>query len=148
MILLNQRDYPMTTLGNSTVTIARGGCLITDLSMFSHWYGKYRSPDWMAKNLRFTEQGYLYWKSIDDADLPFNFEYRYYKRDDKKIKDILYSEDNACVLQVNNGLHWVALVGYSKIYGYRIADPYYGDIVYLKKRYPNITGFAEVSRRY
>ena len=97
--------------------------------------------------MKFTSSGLLLWKSITESELPFKFVYRYYTRDDVKIKKILASRDGAVALQVNNRKHWVALIGYSRIYGYKIADPYYGDIIYLNKRYPNITGYAEVTRK-
>jgi hypothetical protein len=149
MKLLSQRDnkWVNNRIGESPITVGGFGCLITSLSMFSDWYGKYRDPAWMAKNLKFTKDGLFLWPSMNDSELPFKFVYRYYKRDDKKIKEILNSKDNACVLQVNNGKHWVALVGYSRIYGYKIADPFYGDIIYINKHYPNITGFAEITRK-
>ena len=149
MKILSQRDskWAFVNIGKSKLIIGGFGCLITSLSMLSSWYGKFLDPAYLAKHLKFTDEGLLLWKSITDSELPFQFVYRYYSKNDVKIKEILYSKDGACVLQVNNGKHWVALVGYSIIYGYRIADPYYGDIIYLKKRYPNITGYAEVTRK-
>jgi len=133
-------------IGDSNATIASYGCLITSLSMLSDWYGKYKNPSWMAKNLKFTKDGLLYWNSITSSELPMKFVYRYYSRDDKKIKEILYSKDNACILRVvlNHYQHWVVLLGYSRLYGYKIADPIDGKVKYLK--YP-ITGFAEVAKK-
>ena len=149
MVILNQTDkrWAGTMLGQSNASVGRYGCVVTSLAMLSSWYGKYRTPKWIAENLRFTPQGLLYWKSMD-GKLPMKFVYRYYRRDDVKIKSILASMDNACILEVpfGTGKHWVALVGYSRIYGYRVADPLHGDIVYLNKRYKAITGFTEVTR--
>lgn len=132
-------------LGTSSRTLCSDGCLTTDLSSLSSWFGKYINPGELVKKLQYTPEGYLIWKSIDGA-LPFKFVWRYYTRDDVKIKQILNSKDGACILQVNNKKHWVVVVGFSRLSGFKIFDPYYGDIVYLNKRYPNITGFAEVTR--
>jgi len=113
----------------------------------SEWYGNYINPGKLVGKLKYTKTGLYYWKSGDDV-LPFKFVYRYYRRDDKKIKEILYSKDNACILQVWNYKHWVLLVGYSRVYGYRVFDPLRGDIVYLNKRYGSgIQGFAEFQRK-
>lgn len=149
MKILSQRNskWSFVNIGQSSKTIGNFGCLITVLSMFSSWYGKFLDPAFLAKHLKFTASGLLIWKSITDSELPFKFVYRYYKRDDAKIKQILKSKDGACALQVNKGKHWVALIGYSRIHGYKIADPFYGDIIYLNKRYPDITGYAEVTRK-
>lgn len=148
MLYLSQRDprWAYEKIGSSTATIGKYGCLITDISMFSSWYGKYRDPKWMARNLAFTRDGLLIWKSIDSSELPMKFVYRYYTKNDTKIREILASRDGVCLLQVNYN-HWVALVGYSRLYGYRVADPYYGDVIYLSKRNYKITGFAELTRK-
>lgn len=148
-VVLSQQDkrWSSQKIGESSVTVGSHGCLITGISMLSAWYGTFHNPEWMAKHLSFTKDGLLIWNSITDSDLPMRFSYRYYSRNDAKIREILASKDGACLLQVNNGKHWVVLVGYSRVNGYRIADPFYGDIVYLSKRYPNITGFAEVTRK-
>lgn len=148
MIKLSQRDpkWRYKKIGQSNLTIGNYGCLITDISMFSDWYGKYRDPAWMSKNLQFTQGGLLIWKSIDSSKLPMKFVYRYYTKNDAKIREILASRDGVCLLQVNSN-HWVALVGYSRLYGYRVADPFYGDVIYLNKRGYRITGFAELTRK-
>jgi hypothetical protein len=49
-------------------------------------------------------------------------------------------------LQVN-GNHWVVLIGYSKMFGYKVADPFYGDTTYLISRNYKITGFIEVTKK-
>lgn len=149
MKILSQRDpkWAFVNIGDSKLTVGGFGCLISVLSMFSSWYGKFLDPAFLAKHLKFTSSGLLLWQSITASELPFRFVYRYYTKNDVKIKEILASKNGACALQVNNGKHWVALIGYSLIYGYKIADPYFGDIIYLNKRYPNITGYAEVTRK-
>ena len=76
------------------------------------------------------------------------FVYRYYKRDDAKIKSILFSKDNAVVIEVPfaGEKHWVVVVGFSRRYGFKIADPFDGTTKWLDKSYRHITGFAEITR--
>jgi hypothetical protein len=149
---LNQRDpkWAKLKIGNSPYTLGAKGCVTVNLSSLAQWYvstfhnGKVVLPDELVKQLKYTATGLLYWKSIDDSELPFKFVYRYYKRDDIRIQNIMKSTYNSCMLQVDNGKHWVVPVGYSRVFGYRIYDPYYSDVVYLNKRYGNgIQGFAE-----
>jgi len=142
-----QSPWGMMKLGASSETCCKAGCVTTCLSSLSDWYGKYVNPAQAIPKLKYTNAGLLYWNSIDTV-FPFKFVYRYYKRDDKKIKEILTSKNNACILQVWGGKHWVALVGYSKFFGYKIFDPLKGDIVYLNKRYGSgIQGFTEITRK-
>jgi hypothetical protein len=149
MIILKQSDprWGALKIGNSNLTIGGYGCLITSISMLSDWYGMFRDPAWMAKYLSFTPGGLLLWQSVTASKLPLKFVYRYYSRDDAKIKSILLSKDGSCVLQVKygTGYHWVVLVGYSKLYGYKIADPIDGKIKW--NPYKEITGFAEFTRK-
>ena len=146
-IVISQRDskWKNEMLGKSFYSVGDFGCLITCLSMLSAWYGDYKDPKWIARNLKFTPNGLFLWKSMD-GKLPFNFKWRYYGRDDSKIQEILNSKDNACVLQVNDKKHWVELIGYDKGKGYKVVDPFYGDTVWLRERFKNITGFAEVTK--
>lgn len=147
LIIIKQGDaeWADDTIGTTDVKLEDSGCTITCLSILSYWYGDYKKPSWIAKNLKFTDNAKVYWASIN-GKLPMNFVYRYYSRNDSKIKEIIASADNACILEVNNKSHWVVAIGYSRLYGYKIIDPYYGDMIYLNKRYKNITGFAEVTR--
>jgi len=148
MKLVWQRDpkWRNKRIGQSNLTIGNYGCTISCLSMFSDWYKGYKDPSWMSENLKFTQDGKLLWQSITQSSLPMKFVYRYYKRDDKKILEILKSKDGVCLIEVNRN-HWVALVGYSRIYGFKVNDPYYNDTIYLNRRYKLITGFAEITRK-
>lgn len=146
-IPMSQRDsrWGHINIGSTPYKLYRYGCTITCLSMLSYWYGDWQRPDWIAKNLKYTNTGKVYWASMNDK-LPMRFVYRYYRRDDNKIREILYSEDRACLLEVQDKSHWVVVIGYSKSKGFRIADPIDAEIVWLNRRYKNITGFAEVTR--
>jgi ABC-type bacteriocin/lantibiotic exporter with double-glycine peptidase domain len=136
-------------MGNSNSTIKDVGCLITDLSGLSSWYGKHLRPDELARTLKFTDTGLLFWNSID-AVLPFKFVYRYYKRDDAMIKKILFSKNDAVILEVQwgKGKHWVTAINWTKKNGYRVADPWEGKYIDLdKSQFPTITGFAVMTRK-
>jgi GH25 family lysozyme M1 (1,4-beta-N-acetylmuramidase) len=144
MKILSQRDssWANVKIGKSNETVGKSGCLITDNSMITHYIENYRDPAWMAKNLDFTDDGYLYWQSLVRVKL--DFVYRFYYRDDTKIKKAFADPDQFIVLQVDN-YHWIWLVGV--VGGYKIVDPYYGDIIYWNKRYKKITGFAILEKQ-
>lgn len=150
-IYLEQDDkrWGDITMGDSGKTLKRWGCLDTDLSMHSYWYGKYFNPGEIAKKAKFTKDGSYIWKS-GDSFLPFNFVWRYYSRDIEKIKEILFSENNACVVRVCLGsyYHWLAVIGFDQKRNELIgADSLTGDECYIEERYGMINGFAEVSRK-
>jgi len=145
---LSQRDpkWGNEYIGKSKAKIKDYGCTITSISMFSDWYGNYKNPEWMANHLSFTTDGKLYWNSVSTSELPMRFVYRYYYKDDRKIQEILKSKDGVCLLEVNRN-HWVALVGYSRVYGYKVNDPWDGTTCYLSKRNYKITGLTELTKK-
>lgn len=124
MKLLSQRDpkWSFKPIGQSKRTIGSDGCVITDISMLSDWYGLFKDPSWMAKNLKFTDGGLLLWNSVSDSILPFKFTWRFYNNDESRIIPALSGKKTACLLQLR-GIHWV--VGIKKIGSYYyVADPY------------------------
>ncbi len=150
-----EQDNPKwgeVTIGNTPYKLKDYGCLITDLSMLSYWYGKYFTPAQIAKTAKFTADGYYIWNS-GDSFLPFKFVYRYYTRDIEKIKSILFSKDNACVVRVwydkyKKSYHWLTVIGYDQKSGKLIgADPIDAQRVFIEDKYGAINGFAEVSRK-
>lgn len=147
-IFLEQDDprWDNVTIGNTPYTVGDWGCLITSLSMLSYWYKDYKDPAWIAKNLRYTSNGSLYWTSMN-GKLPMNFVRRYYVRNITKIVSILKSKDNACVIEVPYGKwkHWLAVVGF-EANAIVAADPIDGTRCYPESKYGKITGFAEVTR--
>jgi len=152
-IFLEQDDpkWAKVTLGTTAYELEDFGCLVTDLSMLSYWYKKYLTPAELAKGLKFDANGNLFWTSIDKI-CPFKFVYRYYTRDIDKIKSILFSKDNACVVRVffnkyKKSYHWLAVIGYDQKSGKLIgADPINGQSVFIEDKYGLINGFAEVKR--
>lgn len=136
-------------LGKSGEKIGKSGCLITSISMFSYWFGTFRDPEWMAKNLKFLKNGYLLWNSINELDeLPFRFVWRSDGYNYYKIKEILESKDGFCLVQLNNGAHWACVIGrYIKGRGFKIADPRDGKPCYAKDRGYIVTGHAELCKK-
>jgi len=122
MIILGQRDprWGGKTIGQSKSLIKDFGCTITSLSMLSDWYGGYKDPAWMAKNLNFQVDKVI-WNSISEK-LSFNFVWRFYKYDEPRILGALNGKDTSCLLEIQKK-HWV--VGIKKIGSYYwIADPW------------------------
>lgn len=131
MELLSQRDpaWADVKIGKSKETIAKSGCTITCGSMLSSWYesigvGKFRDPEWMAKNLRFTKEGYVFWQSFTEK-LGFSFDWRFYYYDEMRILPALSGKTTSCLLRLYDGAkaHWV--VGIRKVGNYYfVANPY------------------------
>jgi len=125
MIKLSQRDnrWSFKTIGNTKVTIGAMGCTITCLSMASDWFGCYHDPDWMAKNLSFTNDAKVYWSSIDRQTC-FKFEWRFYKYEESRILEAIKNPNKVCLLNVYNK-HWVLAVK-KIIGGFWVVDPWTG----------------------
>lgn len=132
MKLLSQRNpyWADERIGQSNETIGRSGCVITDISMLSDWYSRYRGvgcfrdPEWLAKNLSFTKDGLLYWNSVSEK-MDFKFTWRFYRYDEARILPALAGENTACLLRLYDGAktHWV--VGIRKVGNYYyVANPY------------------------
>jgi|GEM_PF-2386538 lysozyme len=144
MKILSQRnpEWADVQIGKSTETVGRKGCLLTDNSAITDYIGHYRDPKWMAQNLDYTKEGLFIWASITRAKL--DFVYRFYSWDDVKIRKAFKDPDQFIVIQVDSK-HWVWLIGMAQ--GYRVMDPWYGDIINLFDRYRKITGFAILERQ-
>jgi GH25 family lysozyme M1 (1,4-beta-N-acetylmuramidase) len=129
-------------IGDTNENLGGKGCLITCISMITDYVGKYLNPGELAQTLDFTPEVLLLWNSLPKGGL--DFVYRFKNRDDLKIKKAFKDPDQFVVLQVNNN-HWVWLIGVKG--GYKVADPYYGDIIFLSKRKYRITGFAILEKQ-
>jgi lysozyme len=128
-IKLSQRDnrWGFKPIGNTAYLIKDWGCTITCISMASSWFNCFREPDWLAKNLRFTNDAKIYWQSINEKTC-FDFEWRFYNCDHKKIREALSNDRKICLLNVYNK-HWV--VATSNLWtGYWTADPWTGGSKY------------------
>lgn len=138
MKILSQRDpaWGGKTIGKSSSLIKDYGCTITGISMLSDWYGCFKDPGWMAKNLSFLRD-LVIWQSIEKV-LCFKFVWRYYKLNEEKLLEALKGKDTSALIQVKQ-VHWV--VGIRKIGNYYwIADPWDGKRRLLHKS--AISGFA------
>lgn len=145
MIYLSQRDpkWRDVKMGNTPFTISHYGCLLTDVSMLSSYYGEYKSPKELAKKLSFTKDGLLIWSSIPKV-LPFKLNKRYYKRDQKALLQALKQPGMAVALQVD-GYHWVLGLGVYKFAPWivRIWDPWNNrKYAFPLSPYKKITGMA------
>lgn len=149
MQVLSQRDprWANEKLGTSYVTVGRYGCTITCLSMLSDFFGRFKTPRYLAKYLKYTKDGLIIWGSMP-AVLPFKLEKRLYRRDDAEIKKSLKDPKKAVILQVDN-YHWVVCLGTYRFapWIYRCADPWTGKKQVLLRPlglYSKITGSAHL----
>lgn len=153
MLLLTQSDgrWSLNKIGNTALTLGRWGCTITCLSMFSSFYGCYKSPAEIAKMPGlFDAQGRIYWGAIEKAfGGKIKFVYRYGGQGKAVFnrKAILASLENSpnttVMLEVRNFSHWVAVVG---VYGddFYVIDPIDGKKKLAIKSFGNITGSAHL----
>ena len=144
---LNQRDkrWKDDYMGNSNATIGDYGCLITGIASHSHWSCACLTPDKLAKNLKFTADGRLFWGSIDEyEDLGMKFVKRFYYYDKSKIIKILSSEKGLCLVEVpfGSGRHWMPAVNYNG--DVKCYDPWNETYVDAIRQYGKITGFVEL----
>jgi len=148
-IFLEQDDeeWAKVTIGETKYELEDFGCTITCISMLTYWYGQYLTPAELAKKLTFNSEGAIIWSSINGV-CPFKFVYRYYTRDLAKIKEILASEDDACIARVSlgKGYHWLAIIGYDSKNGLIAADPLDGSQCFIEQKYGTINGFAQFTR--
>lgn len=144
MKYLSQRNplWASEKMGQSTATVGRYGCTITDIAMGSQFYPPYREPGFLARNLRFTADGLLIWGSLPSCTA-FSLETRFYGQRDDVIRAALAHPKKIVLIQVEN-YHWVLGLGKSLFGGYTIADPWFGDKS-TTRRYKNITGGAVLS---
>lgn len=148
MKILSQLDLRWCNkkLGASSSTIGRFGCTTTSLSMISDYFSCYIPPDEIASNVHNYIGDLINWKALNFKN--FKFEWRGYNRNDVKIKEALKDPNQAVLLNVNNGSHWVlalrpTLVGNSFI----VADPLGGQKVDVIKKYKTIDGAAYFLRK-
>lgn len=146
MLYLSQRAaaWRNVKIGNTNLTIGDWGCLLTCISMLSSFLGCYISPDRLARTPGlFNARGELLWGELDRVFKgKLKFQWRHYGRDNVRIMaSINGSPITVCVLQVNNGKHWVVATSVlAQGFDYMCADPIDGMKRSVLSRYPNITG--------
>lgn len=147
MLILSQRDprWAFKKLGKTNITLAKAGCVTVDVSMSLSWANCYRDPGYLAKYLKYTSTGLLYWASIADVSC-MKFIWRGYPSNFKQaeIDEALKNPAKTCLGNVQNFSHWVLLI-------YRIpfttkywcADPWEG-----KRRFINgVGGYAILQKK-
>ena len=141
MKILGQRNplWAEEKLGKSNSKVGRYGCVITSLSMALDYFGRYKDPGYLARNLAFTGDGLLLWGSLPKSTC-LTLETRFFGRRDDLIQEALKNPRKVVLIQVEN-YHWVLGLGRNLFGGYRIADPWFGDKS-TTKRYKSITGGA------
>lgn len=145
MITFSQQDSRWSNLKfGGGYSIGRYGCVITDLAMIRDWFYNFDSnPIWVSQQLSYSN-GLVIWSSLPKVGL--SLVRRVYGRNDTIIKSALAAPDQCCILQVNNN-HWLFLIGRQlPVLGYRVVDPWTGQICYTNKYGNNITGCAVIGK--
>lgn len=124
MIKLLQTDkrWANMKLGNSELTVGRWGCTTTSLSMLSDYFHTFKYPSSLCRELSYTKDGLLLWKSTENA-VGLHCE-RFYGYNTDLINKALLDPRKAVMLEVElgRGSHWV--VATRKVGNfYIIADP-------------------------
>lgn len=146
MIYLSQRNpkWAAVKMGDTPFTVGRYGCTLTALSMatdyFKKFKGEWKSPNYLATNLKFTKGGLVIWGS-----LPLLLNCRLLQRVYSYSKDLLNaalkSPYRAALLQVE-GFHWVIATGRNWFGNIIAVDPWTGEKITVLKQYHSITGMA------
>ena len=122
----NSPTWKEVKIGRSPWTLGSKGCTTTCVSDASSYFQEEKTPDKLSqKGLTYTLDGLLLWSSIGRVFKKFEFEWRFYSYDKKRI-DSAYKDPNKVVLlNVAKGSHWVFLVGrHIPFLGYKISDPF------------------------
>lgn len=147
MQILCQRDarWAFKPIGESTETVGKKGCVITDISMSSSYFGYFRDPGFLAKYLKFTASGLVLWQSIADI-LNCKFVWRGYPSNFKQteVDEALKNPAKTCLLNVDGGAHWV--LGIYRVpltKKYWVADPWTG----TRKFYSGVIGYSILQKK-
>lgn len=112
------------TLGSSGKTIAQSGCTTTAIAMIeSYRTGTTIYPDAMAKKLKYTSGGSVYWPSNYQAVTSSTDYLKNIYNRLKQGKPVLFGSKKA-----SGGQHWVVITGYTggsslTASGFQILDP-------------------------
>jgi hypothetical protein len=93
----------------------------------------------MSKIIDYTKDALILWASVSKVGL--NFVWRGYTENRAIIDEALKNPKKVCLLNVDNGGHWV--LGVRRLWGgmYTVIDPWTG----TKKMYSGVVGFAILS---
>lgn len=138
----SQRDprWAQTKIGKTNLTIGKSGCLMTAIADASSYFGDNLTPP-QLNSCQFTADGLLVWGTAIFSK--FKFQRRQYGRYDVDIRAALSDPNRVVLLEVANGSHWVLAMGKEFLgNGYKIADPWLGDISDTGRYNENISGAA------
>jgi hypothetical protein len=146
MIILSQRNskWSSVKLGKSQQTVGKVGCVTTDISMGTSYFGTYFDPGVLAsKKLEYTSAGLILWQSVKNIGL--KFVWRGYPSNFKQseIDEALKNPKRICLLNVDSGAHWV--LGISRVpftTKYLVADPWSGS----RKIYGGVIGYSIIEK--
>lgn len=155
MKLLSQLDpqWSSVKLGASNLTMGRWGCTTVCLSMISSYFDDYISPPALASDAHnYTHDGLVIWNNVSSKFSKMEFVGRVRGTTQSlmpRILDSLKNPNEAVLLQVDNGAHWVVAYSTKFLTGrLTVADPLGGKIVDVLATYGNITGAAYFQRRF
>jgi hypothetical protein len=132
-------------IGPGPLKMGRYGCTTTMLSMMAFYAGHPILPDEIASHADwYTDASnpsgpcLVLWNKLNIAGLKFIWRQKGY--DKARILKDLADPQMLVGLQVNNGQHWVWLLGKTWFGDYTAADPLGGIRCNVLKKYKNITG--------
>lgn len=137
-------------IGQSNTNVGAEGCLITDVSDYTYWNGRYYTPGQLAKLLDFTDNGKLYWESLKKCGVKFIYRHWKFDKEVQAIVDKAIAHPTMGVfLEVSlktGHKHWVWALS-ARLPRYRMADPLHGDFSNTWLRYGGrVTGAAIVDK--
>lgn len=144
--VLSQRDprWAKEKIGKTQVLVGDKGCTLTCVAMSSSWFGDFRDPKDVAKNLKYTKDALLIWSSIGELFSKFEFEWRFYFYDVVRIDEALKNPNKTVLLQVDNHKHWVhAIRRIPMTKTFLVADPWDGK----RKLYSGVVGGTILVRK-
>ena len=109
------------------------------------WAGCYKNPGDLAQKLTFTKDGLIIWQSIAEITC-MKFLWRGYPSNFKReqIDEALKSQTKTCLLNVDNGNHWVLGIYRVPLTNkYWVADPFYG----TRRFYSGVIGYAILQKK-
>jgi hypothetical protein len=151
---LSQRDpqWAMVKMGTSQTTLGAKGCLVTDLSMLTDYFGCYQTPAQIAQNSKNFQNDNLNWIALDFPTFSFRAElnnpFETAPVDMNIVKawiedpSDINKADRAVILEVSNHTHWVLPLWYTATGDILAIDPWIGKTCNVFEDYHNVTNAA------
>ena len=139
-------NWASAKIGGGPMTLGQAGCTVTCLSMLLDYFGCFQTPPAIASHTDwFNDIGKVLWTKLRFDHM--QFVWRGYTRDDGKIQAAIKDPNQAVLLSVNGGTHWVVALR-KTLWGnsYVVADPWTGGTCDVLSKYHSIEGYALVQR--